>query len=176
GRPEYNDPRRVTTYYGANFRHVTAPSKPIVGVVRDKDTKQPLAGVSIRSYKHANHARHYFDGQEMVRTTTDAAGRYRLTGMPKGDGNLIKVVPPADLPYLAVRAAAPDGPGLDPVTVDVELKRGVWIEGKITDKVTGKPVKAGVQYILLYSNPNRGDYPGVYELYFHYGTVKEDGS
>jgi len=26
--------------------------------------------------------------------------------------------------------------GLDPVTGDVELRRGVWIEGKISDKVT----------------------------------------
>jgi RNA polymerase sigma factor (sigma-70 family) len=176
GRPEYNDPRRVTTYYGVGFRHVAGPTKPIVGVVRDKDTKQPLAGVSVRSFKLANHPLHYSDGQETVRATTDAQGRYRLTGMPKGVGNKIKVVPPGDLPYLAAAADVHDSPGLGPVTVDFELKRGVWIEGKITDKVTGQSLRGGVHYIPLYSNPNRRDYPGVYEIFFHFGTVKEDGS
>ncbi len=41
--------RRVVTqtYYGASFRHAAAPTKPIVGVVRDKDTKKPLAGITI---------------------------------------------------------------------------------------------------------------------------------
>ncbi|HJZ56322.1 MAG TPA: hypothetical protein VKE74_15255, partial [Gemmataceae bacterium] len=177
GRPEYNEPRTVTTYYGSSFRHVAAPTKPIVGVVRDKDTRKPLAGVSIRSYKLATSLTHLGDGQEVVRTTTDAEGRYRLTGMPKGEGNKIKAVPPDDVPYPAVAADVPDSPGLEPVTVDLELKRGVWIEGRITDKVTGKPVKGGVQYLPLWSNPNRRDYPGVYELVFRSGgRVNEDGS
>src|SRR5262249_22935744 len=92
GKPEYGDPRRVTAYYGAGFRHVTVPAKPIVGVVRDKDTKKPLAGVTIRSLKVANNPTHFFsDHQEIVRTTTDARGRYRLTGMPKGKGNKVLV-------------------------------------------------------------------------------------
>jgi RNA polymerase sigma factor (sigma-70 family) len=177
GRPEYNDPRTVTVYYGATFRHVVAPSRPIVGVVRDKDTKKPLAGVSVRSLKLATDATYMLsDGQEIVLATTDSEGRYRLMGMPKGAGNIIKVVPPGDLPYLAVSADVPDSPGFGPVTVDVELKRGVWIEGKITDAVTGKPVKAGVEYIPLYSNPNRRDYPDVYRLPFHFGASRADGS
>ena len=32
------------TYYGARFDHVAEPSRPVVGVVRDKDTGTPLAG------------------------------------------------------------------------------------------------------------------------------------
>src|SRR5262249_11147337 len=47
GRPEYNEPRRVATYYGASFRHVAGPTRPIVGVVRDRDTKKALAGFFI---------------------------------------------------------------------------------------------------------------------------------
>src|SRR5205823_4421551 len=74
----------------------------------------------------------------------------------------------------------PGSPGLDPVTVDFELKRGVWIEGKITDKVTGKPVRGAVEYFSLYSNPNLHDYPGftgtfLIDLSVGVGT-KEDGS
>ena len=101
-----------------------------------------------------------FVGFDIVRTTTDAQGRYRLTGMPKGEGNQIMAVPGSDQPYLLAHKDVPDSPGLDPVTVDFELKRGIWIEGKITDKVTGKPLQGTVEYFALSSNPNLRDYPG----------------
>ena len=83
GRPRDGEPRIITTYYGAAFQHAAAPCKPIVGMVRDKDTRKPLAGVMIRSYTLATRPRFIRD---IVRTTTDAEGRYRLTGMPKGTG------------------------------------------------------------------------------------------
>jgi RNA polymerase sigma factor (sigma-70 family) len=173
GKPEYNDPRRVTTYFGANFRYVAAPTKPIIGVLRDKDTKKPLAGVTIQSFKLANNPIH---GMDIVQTTTDAQGRYRLTGMPKGKDNKIRLMPRDDQPYVSVHALVPDSPGLDPVTVDFELKRGVWIEGKVTDKVTGKPLKASVEYFSMESNPNLGDYPGFSGTFHNIIAGKEDGS
>jgi hypothetical protein len=95
-----------------------------------------------------------------VRTKADAEGRYRLLGLPAGKGYSIAVVPGKDQPYVPRHVDVPDGVGVGEVTVDIELKRGVWIEGKITDKVTGKPVKAGVEYFSRYANPNRPDYPG----------------
>ncbi|HMC65687.1 MAG TPA: hypothetical protein VKI65_12175, partial [Gemmataceae bacterium] len=173
GKPGYGEPGTVTTYYGANFRHVAAPTKPIVGMVRDKDTKKPLAGVTIQSHKMANNP---FHGVDIVQTTTDAQGRYRLTGMPKGGGNKIMLVPRDDQPYVSVHAVVPDTPGLDPVTVDFEMKRGVWIEGKITDKVTGKPLQGSVEYFSMYSNPNLGDYPGFAGTHYRILAAKEDGS
>src|SRR5262249_35116500 len=165
----------ATTYYAASFRHVTAPSRPIVGVVRDKDTGKPLAGVTIESNKLANNP---VPGLNMLQTTTDAEGRYRLTGMPKGAGNTIRLVPPADQPYLSVHADGPDNPGLGPVTVDFELKRGIWIEGKVTDKVTGKPVRGSVDYFALDTNPNVRDHPGFDGTIPPFWGIptKEDGS
>ena len=80
--------------------------------------------------------------------------------MPKGQGNKIAFVAPLELPYVPVHAKVPDTAGLHPVTVDFEIKRGVWIEGNVTDQVTGKPVKAAVDYFSLYSNPNLHEYPG----------------
>jgi RNA polymerase sigma factor (sigma-70 family) len=159
GNPEYGDPRRVATYYGASFRHVAAPTKPIVGVVRDKDTKKPLAGVTVRSL-HLTIRPGFWRSFDLVRTTTDAHGRYRLTGMPTRAGNFIVAIPHSDLPYIATNKETPDSPGLDPVTVDMELARGVWIEGKITDKVTGQPIQGLVEYFSLYSNPRLNEYPG----------------
>jgi RNA polymerase sigma factor (sigma-70 family) len=173
GSREYGDPSRFTTYHGAKFRFAAAPTKPIVGVVRDRDTKKPLAGVTIQSYKMANSPIH---GMNIVRTTTDARGRYRLTGMPKGKSNKIMVVPPDDQPYVAIHATVPDSPGFDPVKLDIGLKRGVWIEGKITDKLTGKPLKATVEYFSLSRNPSVRDYPGFDGRDFRFVAGKEDGS
>jgi RNA polymerase sigma factor (sigma-70 family) len=160
GNPEYGEPRTVTTYYGADFRHAAAPCQQIVGVVRDKDTKQPLSAITIRSYAQAFNPSVSRALNVEVQTTTDALGHYRLTGMPKGKGYQIVAIPGSDQPYIVARADVPEGLGLDPVTVDIELRRGVWIEGKITDKVTGKPLKGSVEYFSLYSNPSLRDYPG----------------
>ena len=159
GNTKYNERRMVTTFYPANFRHTAAPSRPIIGVVRDKDTKKPLAGVTIRSYARATGAGS-FQILDIVRTTTDAEGRYRLTGMAKGEGYKIAAIPTRDQPYVIGNRDVPEGPGLDPVTVDFEMKRGVWIEGKITDKATGKSVKTALEYFSMYSNPNLQDYRG----------------
>jgi protocatechuate 3,4-dioxygenase beta subunit len=174
GRPEEGIPGTFTNYHGASFVYVAAPTKPVVGVIRDKDSRRPLAGVTVQSYKLANST---ISGMDIIQTTTDARGRYRLTGLPKGEGNKIKLVPPGNLPYVVVEGDVPDSPGLDPVTVDFELKRGVWVEGRITDKVTGKPVRGGaVECLALYSNPNLRDYPGFGGPLENIAAVKEDGS
>jgi beta-lactamase regulating signal transducer with metallopeptidase domain/protocatechuate 3,4-dioxygenase beta subunit len=165
----------VTTYYGAEFRYVAAPTKPVVGVVRDKSTGKPLAGVTVESNKLAGDP---VPGRNIIQTTTDALGRYRLIGLPKGTGNKIRLVARDDQPYSSVHADVPDSPGLGPVTVDFELVRGVWIEGKLTDKLTGEPAQGHVDYFALDNNPNVRDYSG-FE-----GTIpptwgvgaKEDGS
>jgi len=163
----------TTTYYGAGFRHAAAPTKPIVGVVRDKDTKKPLAGITIISDRLATEG---VSGNQIVSTTTDAQGRYRLVGMPKGEGNRIKAVPGSDQPYLVSAAKdVPDSPGLDPVTADFELKRGIWIEGKITDKVTGKPVVGEMSYHAQPDNPNLNVY-GYAPDATPRAAVNEDGS
>jgi RNA polymerase sigma factor (sigma-70 family) len=174
-RPELGVPRVDTNYYGAAFKHVGGLTRPVVGVVLDRDTKKPLVGAVVKSYKMAYNPLH---GVDFIETTTDVQGRYRLTGMPKGEGNKIVLVPRDDQPYLSVHAEVPDPPGLDPATVDFTVKRGVWIEGKITDKRTGKPVRTRVQYYSMLSNPNLRDHPG-YDGTFQPvppGNVRDDGT
>jgi RNA polymerase sigma factor (sigma-70 family) len=157
--PQYNRPASYLTYYGANFRYPAAPTKPIVGVVHDADTKKPLVGVTVRSHKFAD-VKNLFGDERVVQTTTDKDGRYRLVGMPCGEGNGIVVVPGRDHPYLLSARSVLNSAGLEPVAVDFALKRGIWIEGKITDKVTGQPVWAAVDYYALDSNPNLRDQRG----------------
>ena len=69
-------------------------------------------------------------------------------------------MPGRDQPYVVARRDVPRSTGLDPVTVDFELKRGVWIEGRVTDKATGKPLQRTVEYFSVYDNPNLRDYAG----------------
>jgi hypothetical protein len=85
--------------------------------------------------------------QFVTETRTDAEGRFTLTGMPKGEGNSVLVLPGDTQPYVAMHAGVPDPPGFGPVPVEITLTPGVWIEGTVTDKRTGKPVRlAEVEY------------------------------
>src|SRR5205823_2929534 len=43
----------ITLYYGANFTHAAAPTKPVIGIVKDKDSGTPLDGVRIACFKTA---------------------------------------------------------------------------------------------------------------------------
>lgn len=146
----------VLTYYGATFDHYAAPTKPIVGVVRDKDTGKPLAGVTIRSDKWAGTN---VSGDGRLHTTTDQEGRYQLVGMPKGQGNTILAAPAAGQPYLLSVKDVGDSPGLDPITVDFALKRGVLIKGRVMDKATGKAVPAHIEYVAFEDNSYRNEVP-----------------
>jgi protocatechuate 3,4-dioxygenase beta subunit len=148
---------KMTFFGAATGDHLIPPCRPIVGVVRDKDTGKPIAGAIVESYHFAGSNR---SGQTDLRAVADEKGTYRLLGMPKGEGNQIRVSPPEGQPYLTVVAGVPDAPGLEPATADVKLKRGVWITGKVTDKATGKPVTSVVRYIVLGDNPNGKEAPG----------------
>jgi protocatechuate 3,4-dioxygenase beta subunit len=173
-RHDGREPAVISTYYGADFRHAAAPSKPIVGVVRDKDTNKPLAGVTIQSEKIGHNPYH---GEEFINTTTDAQGRYRLTGMPKGTGSIIMAVPSDDQPYFSSGAAVPDTEGLDAVAVDFELKHGIWVEGKVTDQVTGKPIPGGsLEYYATADNPHLKDCPNFTRPAFRGTPIREDGT
>ncbi len=144
----------LKTFYGATFEVIVEPSRPIVGTVRDKDTHKPLAGVIVTSWRTHDS----FDGGK-IRVVTDQEGHFRLLGLPKGSAIEIRAEPVSpipqagQLPYLPAMALVGDAPGLEPVTVDFNLKRGVWVKGRVTDQATGKPVWAGVEYFCFHDNP-----------------------
>jgi RNA polymerase sigma factor (sigma-70 family) len=142
--------------FGVPFDFAAAPCKPIVGVVRDKDTGKPIPGAIVTSYKIAGSN---FVERTEIKTVADKDGKYRLNGMPKGDGNIIRAGPPEGQPYLMALHNVADTPGLEPITADFNLKRGVWIIGKVKDKATGKPVHAMITYAIFEDNPNRNEVP-----------------
>jgi RNA polymerase sigma factor (sigma-70 family) len=148
GKPELG----TLVFHGASVDHVAAPSRPIEGTVRDKETGKPLAGVSIRSDRFAGSV---ISGSSHVRTTSGADGRYRLVGMPGGRGNAITANPRPGQPYLAAGTEVPAGTAPHPAEVEFALKRGVAIRGKVVDKMTGKPAPGIVEYFLFGDNPRR---------------------
>jgi beta-lactamase regulating signal transducer with metallopeptidase domain len=141
------DPTQV---FGKDFTYQAAPTKPITGTVRDAVTGKPLAGVHLELSR-----------QKFIGSWSDAEGKFRLVGMPKtmvsGDKewnrNRLIAMPNLDQPYFGNEVDIPQTAGLDPVTLDIKLKRGLWITGRVTDKITGKPVHATVHYFPYGSNP-----------------------
>jgi RNA polymerase sigma factor (sigma-70 family) len=159
--------------YGAAFEHAAAPSKPIVGVVRDKDTGKPLAGVTVQGRVSGINPENV---QSMLHVLTDREGRFRLVGLPKGAGHKILAIPAAGQPYLPAAKSSGTSSGLDPVTLNFELKRGVVIRGRILNKATGKPTSAQIEYFAFADNPYLRDAPD-FRRSDHVQTLAgEDGS
>jgi hypothetical protein len=132
---------RSLRVHAATFDHFADPSRPIRGVVRDKSTSKPVAGVQISA--------HFTTHQ----TTTDKDGRYELLGYPKSKKYELSAVAPAGLPYFTASARFEDTQGLGPLDADIQMVRGIQVRGRVTDKSTGKPIKAGgVAYHPLYPN------------------------
>jgi beta-lactamase regulating signal transducer with metallopeptidase domain/protocatechuate 3,4-dioxygenase beta subunit len=149
GFPDTHGPG-AQTVYGADFTYTSNPGRLIEGVVRDARTKRPMAGVSVHSWRFAGSD---FVDTRQLKTVSDANGRFRLVGMPKGKGNIVIAVPNDDQPYFMREASVGDPPGIGPVPVEIELHRGVMITGKITDKATGKPVAdARLHYLPFLEN------------------------
>ena len=146
------------TYYGANFEHVAARSIPVVGMVKDKDTGQPLPGVTVCSvYGELEFAPYY---EELIQTTTDAGGRFRLAGVPIGKDRELAAHPPMDQPYLSSEQKVAVPADKDSLEVDFELKRGIWIRGKVTDARSGEPLSCNVEYYAFRDNPHAKAVPG----------------
>jgi RNA polymerase sigma factor (sigma-70 family) len=137
------------TIYGASFDHLVPPGRALTGLVRDKSTKQPLAGVTVRG-KGTN-----------ARVTTDAEGRFTLSGFPKGTSYPLMVLAGKKAPYFITCLNVPDTAGLAPIETNVDCVAGIPMRLKLIDQQTGKPViGADVAYFPIYPNPHAREVPG----------------
>jgi len=179
GFPSMHGPGNQTIQ-GADFTLTARPGRPVEGVVIDAKTRQPMAGVEVQSSRFAGSN---FVGIDTFKVTTDANGRFRIVGLPKGKGNILLAVPNDDQPYFQHDAEVGDPPGIGPVSLEIPLNRGIWITGKVTDKATGMPARnARLHYLPFLENKyvqtlpefGRGGY-NVQGLQMRYQT-RDDGS
>src|SRR5262249_9815794 len=150
--------------YTASFDLVLVPSKPIIGTVRDRRTGKPLPGATV-----------VCSSGGYARATTDAKGRYRLDGGPKVRAYWGSAGGPPHFNGTNLELA--DTPGLDPLTGDFALDRGVLVRGGLTARATGKPIAGWVGYRPDSDNPNVKDYPDLGKpqvIAFSHGDVGAD--
>jgi RNA polymerase sigma factor (sigma-70 family) len=152
-RPVPYDPfayPRFDPLRGATFDYVAVPSRPIEGLVRAKATGRPLAGVQVWGSVTGS------DTQSSATTGPD--GRFRIDGLPKSASYGIRASAGAGQPYLPATVSVSDTDGLKPISVTLDLPRGVVIQGRLIDKTTGKSVAGhDVIYFKLPSNANEGE-------------------
>ncbi len=136
---------RSLTVYGMTFDHLAAPSRPIVGVVREQGTGKPLAGVHLSNFGGPN-IMGGLSGAE-----TDDQGRYRLDGLAKAAEYGLSTWEPR---HFNRSKTVRDEPGLGPMVVDFEMRRGLKLRGRLTDRSTGLPIEGSLQYYARADNPN----------------------
>jgi RNA polymerase sigma factor (sigma-70 family) len=139
-------PQRVRQFklYGATFDYLAAPSRLLRGVVRDKATGKPVAGVTLWS----NLTTH--------RPRTDKEGRYEMLGCPKSATYALYLEPPDGL-HFRIQARVNDTLGLEPLAADIALPSGIPVRGRVLDKSSGKPVPGvRISYYVVFPNSKVG--------------------
>jgi RNA polymerase sigma factor (sigma-70 family) len=135
-----SDERRNFVVLASAFEHLARPARLLHGVVRDRATGKPVAGVIVTAVGSTSKA------------VTDVAGRYELGGCPKAATYSLTAVPPADKDIFVAERRVADTAGLDPLAVDFDLLPGIRVTGKVLDNKTGKSVSASVEYFPLPDN------------------------
>ncbi len=146
------DSRGKSKLLGPRFDLAVLPGRVIEGVARDRDNGRPIAGAKMETTRW-----------DINTSRSDSQGRYRVIGQPRG-ANVSMDFEVEGQPYVSERIfkaekMTGDPTGLGPVRVDFTLKRGVWVEGKVTNRDHGRPVRAVVRYHPLKDNPHLKAWP-----------------
>ncbi len=169
-------------FAGRDFTYVLGPSVTVEGVVKDYDTGEPVARTLVKVERLFSEGGGSTEGQlrldtRHMRTMTDTDGRFRITGMPPGTGHVLEAKPPKSEPYLMashdVTLSLDDGPAKE---IEIPVKKGIWIEGKVTDKQSGKPLSGNVDYLALEKNPHTLDKLGLKQAWqMHRYRIGKEG-
>ena len=147
----------MMSYLGQGTDIALAPGRTVTGVIKDAATGKPIAGCQIATEKLANqnvHSRHEYQA------VSDKDGKYTLTGLPLAKGNILRAAPPAGQPYLMQLRNVPVPEGFNPAPLDFELVRGVVLDVKAVDAVSGKAVPGRFDYFIFLDDPTYRKIPG----------------
>ncbi len=158
----YRMPLAPTLYHPARFDHAAAPGRPVEGVVTDRETGRPIAGVTIQGKVRDDEIS---IAAPDVEATTDAEGRYRLLGLARGARLSVVARPTGELPYPTAEFEVPGGAdAASTARLELALRRGVLVRGRLTEKGDGRPVAgARINTYTFADDPVLADYPGYAE-------------
>jgi RNA polymerase sigma factor (sigma-70 family) len=137
--------------HGPDAEVVAEAEKPVRGTVTDKDTSRPRPGVRVTLLQHG------LDSD--LTATTDAAGQYEFRGARKARSYPILVASDGVTGHVATTVRCDDTPGYTPVTVDVAVRKGVIVTGRVLDKATGKPLPGFATVLPCNDNKFVADFP-----------------
>ena len=146
--------------YAIGFEHVAGPGRSVEGDVVDAATGRPIPGVVIyprMTYPRAfenQYPRIRWRSDLSIRVTTDARGHYHLDGMPVGHSVELGTKLSDGMIYRPMYQGLSDAAGVGSARLDFKLGRGIPVQGRVTNRTTGKPVAALVQYLPTLENPN----------------------
>ena len=132
------------TIHGARFELRLKQGRTVSGVVRDRDSRMPLAGMLV-GIGRKDFPR---DGVLSHQTVSDAKGRFKIAGLDPALAELtITAASAPGLPYLS---AAAEVHGDAPVLI--ECRRGIAFRLRLVDE-QGLPAEAEVSYDNVTPNP-----------------------
>ena len=157
---------RMVKTFGNEPVVVAEPSRIIRGVVRDRESGDPIPGVTVARHSYDPQKENNVDG--ILSTITDAQGRYELTGLPRVASAekrtlMLGIEPPrgdpeTDRAYFRSSHRVPTAAGFEPIEFDISLTRGVWASGQVTSAKTGQSVPSIVGYHPFIDNQYAKDH------------------
>ncbi|MGH7134211.1 MAG: hypothetical protein ACREHD_00640, partial [Pirellulales bacterium] len=144
GRPRMRMLGNLTELSGPVIEHVAESELLVRGTVFTGPGRKPIAGANVSSHGRGNY--------NITSTQTDEAGRFELRGLRRSQNPRLQVRVPRGDKFLfrAVELEVPLGQTV--INVDVEMKEGVVVEGRVFDKATGRGVTSSIQFVPLPDN------------------------
>ena len=152
--------------HGSTFTIRVGPSRPIVGTVRDAKTGDPVPGMKVAGLMG-----------HICETTTDKDGKFRLIGLKKDAKYTLGTGSLGEAPYFDANVTLDDTPGLDTITADIKVHRGLVATGRVTD-ADGKPVAGRMFYHWAAENLHLKEFPGLADAHVwlsNWGHLDRDG-
>ncbi len=153
-----------TKVYPAKFQAVIGPSIPLVGTVTDAGSGEPIVGAVVQTNFVAGEPLMGARERQHLAARTDDRGRYRIDGLPIGAENKVVVFATGDVAYMPIRSDVDTSRAESIVdgeqTLDFQLKKGIWAEGRVFEAETNEPFQGEISYYWFRNRELESTYPG----------------
>ncbi|HET6880462.1 MAG TPA: carboxypeptidase-like regulatory domain-containing protein [Pirellulales bacterium] len=147
--PMMRRPGMLPRLTGPVFDHIAEIELVVRGVVFTGPDRKPVAKAVVGA---SGGGMNLGGGSNPISAQADEQGAFELRGLRRSQGALLSVYAPRGS-NLLFRALQLDlAPGQTVVNVEVEMKEGIVVEGRVFDQATGRGVNSGVHFVPLPGN------------------------